>query len=145
MTNTNNQFSQIQSGKSPSFIIITIQLFAWAILMSFILGIFGISFAGIFGWIMIPPMIVGQHYTKKYHVVMPKNLRKYSTISYMSLSCLLGLLIIVPLLFILQAEKPIESLGSAIAGVLLFMVVYFVLGSLSVYSLLGVEPPEKGS
>jgi len=131
--------------RNLSPIKITILLFAWAMLMSFILGVFGISFAGVFGWIIIPPIIVGQYYTKKYQVVMPANLRKYSAIYYMSLSCLFGLFIIIPLLFILQAEKPIDNFGAAIASVFLFFCVYFVLGALSVYSFLRAEPSEKKS
>ncbi len=150
MTNNNSLGVSVSSAR------ITMQLFGWAMLMTLILicilGVLPTDISDllmlplimeIFGWPILPPTIVGLQYTKKYQVTMSTKLRKYSAIYYMSLSCFIGLLLIIPLLFIAQTEKPIDDFGISIVAVLLFFVGYFLLGTLSVYSNLKVELPEK--
>ncbi|MFK5968617.1 MAG: hypothetical protein QM487_00625 [Candidatus Marithrix sp.] len=118
---------------------IAVQLFVLGILMSLILSLIKIPALGTIVWITIPPTIVSKYYIKKYKVVMPTNLRKYSAIYYMSLSCLIGF---IAAIFTLYADKKIDDL-SLLAGFLMFFIIYFIVGTLLVYFCLGIDESKK--
>ncbi len=138
----NSNSGQLPKGQKKTSLKIALQLFGWALVISLILRVIdiffniGLSYVSIFAWLYIPPVIVSKYYIKKHHKVIPRDIRKYSSIYYMLFLCGIGAAVIIPLLMTLQSKTPLDDFNTVAASLIFFFIVFFILGSIIVYAFL---------